>query len=112
MILKKLFVSILFLSFLFFGQTTVSAGCYTGSDGWVICTNPDGSTPRATTCEQLSGQGTETCGAGSGCGSTGCYNCASQGNCQGGGSTPSGNNCPHGQVWNDCASGQQFPLDK
>ena len=93
--------------FVLLAPVFAKADCVTGPDGWIVCDSG-----RATTCDQLSGNGTETCGAGSGCGPTGCYNCASQGNCQGGGSTPSGNNCPHGQVWNDCASGQQFPLDK
>ena len=73
------------LSFLgFWGVQFAYAGCVTGDDGWVVCTNSDGSQTRATTCDQLSGIGTETCGAGSGCGPTGCYNCASKGNCGGG----------------------------
>lgn len=37
--------------------------------------------------------------------STGCYCCSCNGTCGGGGATPSGNNCPIGYVYNECASG-------
>lgn len=104
-VMFKKFIFFIFLTLLIFvSYSSVKADCVTGDTGWITCDYGNGS-QRAMTCDQLSGIGTETCGAGSGCGPTGCYNCASQGNCQGGGGTPSGNNCPAGQVWNDCASG-------
>ena len=103
---------VLFIGLFVAGISKVSAVCTTSENGWITCETFGGADVRATSCDQLSGSGSETCGAGSGCGPTGCYNCADQGTCNGNGSTPSGNNCPHGQVWNDCASGQQFPLDK
>lgn len=83
--------------------TTITQG---SQAGWITCQDsPSSPRVRATTCDQLSGIGSQTCGAGSGCGLTGCYNCASQGNCGGGGTTPQGNSCPVGYVWNDCATG-------
>jgi hypothetical protein len=99
--------SILIVYFFVFSVAIVSAQtCQTGANGWIVCQNSDGSQRRATSCDQLSGIGTETCGAGSGCGLTGCYNCADQGNCGGGGG---GISCGGGTVYDPCATGGDCP---
>ena len=87
------------------GVSGVFAGCTTAKDGWITCSSGPGSPEiRPRTCDQLGGTG--TCGAGIGCGPTGCFDCTKNNNCNAGGSTPSGNNCPSGSVWNDCATGE------
>lgn len=57
-------VFVLFVGLFVAGISKVSAVCTTSENGWITCETFGGADVRATTCDQLSGQGTETCGAG------------------------------------------------
>ena len=71
MVRFSLLVVSIFCFYLIFPYKS-QAICSWDDFGWFKCND------HIPTCQELSGQGTETCGAGSGCGPTGCFNCASQ----------------------------------
>ena len=102
---KYIFLIILLLGFLVFRVGSVKAVCFwdydplTGQNTWWRC---DDSVPKC-----IEDGGTVECGAGVGCGPTGCYDCATSGTCSGGGG--GGLNCPAGSVVDSCASGGDCP---
>lgn len=102
--LKKLLLLVLCFGILILLRPNpVSAICswrldpLTGLNTWWKCTGEP--VPKC-----IQDGGTIQCGTGVGCGPTGCYDCATSGTCNGNGGTPSGNNCPPGRAWDDCAS--------
>ena len=99
----KLYLLFILFSVLFLKLDYVRAACdwyrdpLSGKMTWYKCEN--GVIP---SCSDLPGG---TCGAGVGCGPTGCYDCATSGTC---GNT----SCPAGWSWNSCATGQNTCQDQ